>query len=158
MAKQVDRASVAAVLVGSIVFIAATAAWAYHSQKCAVKKCSFAALLNRNASAKSIAMGIATGMVFGLMDATLLYMGMNAFEGVFRALPGGDEELVRAGYGNAYSNGVSAFSSAFSGVALSAMTGVGEGDSPLWANALGVVAGGLIGIAVPRQLVGRRTR
>lgn len=158
MAKQVDRGRVAAVLVGSVVFIAATAAWAYHSQKCAAKRCSFAALLNRNASAKSIAMGVAKGMVFGLMDAALLYVGMDAFEGVFRTLPGGGEELVRAGYGNAYSNGVSAFSSAFGGVALSAMTGVGEGDSPLWANALGVVVGGVVGIAVPRQLVGRRTR
>lgn len=150
----IEWTRVLTVTIGALVFVVATGAWAF-AVRCPGEDCSFARFINgQQLSLKSMIVGFGSGCAFGFADNALLYMGMDSLDSLFRRLPRGDEELVRAGYGNTFSNGVSAFTATFTGAALSKMTGIQQ--TPLWSDALGVVLGGLFGLLVPRLLMGRK--
>ena len=80
---------------------------------------------------KRIMVGIGTGIVFGILDNTGLWFGMDALDPI---LPKG--ELTQAGYGNVFSDSLSAFVSTFAGNIIANLTKV-SGDTPIWANAVG---------------------
>ena len=140
----------ALVLVGSLVFILSTGARAFSVRRCK-KDCSFSDFLNGDFTLEGFLVGVGGGVAFGLSDNLLLFLGMDSMGPLFHNFPGGEKEIVRAGYGNIFSNAVSAFTSAFTASALADMTGVS--DTPQWTTALGIVIGGLVGIFVCRRFV-----
>ena len=98
---------------------------------------------------KRIMVGIGTGIVFGILDNTGLWFGMDALDPI---LPKG--ELTRAGFGNVFSDSLSAFISTFAGNIIANITNV-SGNTPIWASALGTFIGTLIGLYGCRYLTGR---
>ena len=176
-----DWPRIVSVLVGCAVLIVATGAMAFSVRKCDLdepppsfvgdamlegegddgtsKKAhcpSLEAWLDQDTSAKSILVGAATGAAFGLIDNTLLWVGMSSLETLFARLPGGTEPNVLAGYGNAFSSIVSAFVSTFIGRWIADVTDVDVDKSPLWAMAVGILLGCIVGIVVPSLLFRRR--
>ena len=103
----------------------------------------------QNFATRSLVLSAASGAVFGLIDNGLLHFGMDSL-GPF--LPGG--ELTRAGWGNTFSGGVGAFLAAFAAKAIQLSSGFQGG--PLYGDAMGVVAGCIAGIYVPRAITGRQ--
>ena len=98
---------------------------------------------------RALALSVASGAVFGLIDNGLLHFTMDSL-GPY--LPGG--ELTRAGWANAFSGGVGSFLAAFAAKAIQLSWGFQGG--PLYGDALGVVAGGIAGIYIPRAITGRQ--
>lgn len=97
---------------------------------------------------KKILVGLVSGLVFGVIDNTGLWFGMEALDPI---LPKGT--LTRAGYGNVYADTLSAFLSTFAGKIISNI--VGAHETPLWANAIGTTCGCLTGLHVSRAISGR---
>lgn len=93
---------------------------------------------------KSVAVGMAGGIVFGFIDNAGLWFGMSALDPYL----GQFSENVKAGLGNTYSDALGAFMGTFVGVLISEETGVDMNTTPIWANAIGIVVGCLLGIAV----------
>lgn len=93
--------------------------------------------------------GMIANIVFGIIDNGGLFFGMKALEPF---MPSG--ELTRAGLGNTYSDTLGAFLGTFVGVIIRNWTRID--DTPLWANAVGITVGCLIGLYVPRYLTGMR--
>lgn len=177
-----DWPRIVSVLVGCVVLVVATGAMAFGVRKCDVppsfvghavvsygerarapedeKKPSqcpdFEQWIDQDTSAKSILVGAAAGAAFGLIDNTLLWVGMSSLETLFARLPGGTEPNVLAGYGNAFSSIVSAFVSTFIGRWIADVTDVDVDKAPLWSMALGILLGCLLGIVIP-SLLFRRT-
>ena len=142
----IDGRKVAGVLLGSLVFLLLSGAWAYSLRS--ERGDDVGAWLNMGpVNARSLAVGLGTGIAFGMIDNVLLFAGIEALDGVIRRLPAGDDPVAAAAYGNAVSSTISAFGSAFVGQAIADLTG--QRSSPLWSHALGVLIGGLAGIAVP---------
>ena len=98
---------------------------------------------------KRVMVGIGTGIVFGILDNSGLWFGMHALDPI---LPNGP--LTRAGYGNVFSDTVSAFLATFAGNIISNVTKVTE-DTPIWADAVGTFIGCLIGLYGSRFITGR---
>tara|TARA_Y100001958_G_C21058580_1_gene422230 strand:- start:156 stop:704 length:549 start_codon:yes stop_codon:yes gene_type:complete len=97
---------------------------------------------------KMILIGFISGMVFGIIDNTGLWFGMEAIDPI---LPKGT--LTRAGYGNVYADTLSAFLSTFAGKIISNILNMNE--TPLWANAIGTTCGCLTGLHVCKAITGR---
>eukprot|EP00335_Anophryoides_haemophila_P000050 CAMPEP_0204821484 /NCGR_PEP_ID=MMETSP1018-20131115/20874_1 /ASSEMBLY_ACC=CAM_ASM_000518 /TAXON_ID=46462 /ORGANISM="Anophryoides haemophila, Strain AH6" /LENGTH=107 /DNA_ID=CAMNT_0051933033 /DNA_START=354 /DNA_END=677 /DNA_ORIENTATION=+ len=91
-------------------------------------------------------------VVFGFIDNAGLFFGGCYLDEVFSLLPGSDDANVGAGYGNTFSDLLGAFMGTFVGLMLKDATGINEG--PLWANAIGIIFGCLLGIAIPKLIVG----
>jgi hypothetical protein len=96
----------------------------------------------------SIVTGMMANIVFGIIDNGGLFFGMSALDPF---LPNG--ELTRAGLGNTFSDGLGAFLGSFTAVMIKSVTKVE--DTPLWADAFGIVIGCLIGLYVPRYVTGK---
>lgn len=96
----------------------------------------------------SILTGMMANIVFGIIDNGGLFFGMSALDPF---LPNG--ELTRAGLGNTFSDGLGAFLGSFTAVMIKSVTKVE--DTPLWADAFGIVIGCLIGLYVPRYVTGK---
>jgi hypothetical protein len=96
----------------------------------------------------SILTGMASNIVFGMIDNGGLFFGMDALNPF---LPKGD--LTRAGLGNTFSDGLGAFLGTFSGIIIKSITKVN--DTPLWSDAIGIVIGCLIGLYVPKYITGK---
>lgn len=96
----------------------------------------------------SILTGMMANIVFGIIDNGGLFFGMSALDPF---LPSG--ELTRAGLGNTFSDGLGAFLGSFTSVMIKTVTKVE--DTPLWADAFGIVVGCLIGLYVPRYVTGK---
>ena len=96
----------------------------------------------------SIVTGMMANIVFGIIDNGGLFFGMSALDPF---LPSG--ELTRAGLGNTFSDGLGAFLGSFTSVMIKTVTKVE--DTPLWADAFGIVVGCLIGLYVPRYVTGK---
>lgn len=169
-----DWPRIVSVFVGCAVLVVTTGAMAFSVRKCDAapldevgdamlggeegeapgRPCpSLERWLDQDTSAKSILVGAAAGAAFGLIDNTLLWVGMSSLETLFARLPGGTEPNVLAGYGNAFSSIVSAFVSTFVGRWIADVTDVDVDKSPLWAMALGILLGCLVGIVVPVLLL-----
>ena len=100
-------------------------------------------------SIAAIFTGMIANIVFGIIDNGGLFFGMRALDPF---MPKG--ELTRAGLGNTFSDTLGAFLGTFTGVAIRNWTKVE--DTPLWADALGITIGCLIGLYVPRYITGKR--
>lgn len=99
-----------------------------------------------------IAVGMASNIVFGFVDNAGLFFGMDALDPVFSKLPGGNHPLINSGYGNTFSDGIGAFLGTFIGNYIQDKSGID--DTPLWSQAIGIVIGCLIGVAVPAKMTG----
>ena len=148
-----------AVLVGlCVALIAASATWAFHLRPCDESGCEgFEEWINgsKGLTLKSIMVGLLTGIVFGFVDNALMFAGIAALDKSFARLPFGEDPLVMAGYGNAFSSTVSAFVSTFIGKGIAGISGVDPDKAPLWAMAVGLLLGCVIGVLLPRVLLGR---
>ena len=143
---------VASVLAGCAVLVVATGGVAFATRPCDEEGgCpDLDAWLDQDTRLKSIAVGMAAGVAFGLIDNLLLWLGMSAMDTALARLPGGDRPLALAGYGNAFSSVVSAFVSTFVGRLLANVYDVDVDKAPLWSMATGLLLGCLLGVAVPR--------
>jgi len=99
---------------------------------------------------KMILIGFVSGLVFGIIDNTGLWFGMEAIDPI---LPKGT--LTRAGYGNVYADTLSAFLSTFAGKIISNLVGMDMGETPLWASAIGTTSGCLLGLHISKAISGR---
>ena len=155
--KPVNARRVLNVGIGVIVLMVASAVLAFRLRDCKDARCDPSVgrwLNNGPLTWKTMLVGLASGLVFGFVDNALLFAGLDVIDGLLARLPGGSDPRVLAGYGNAVSSTVSAFVSTFLGEAIASATGVRDG--PLWALAVGILIGGLVGIAVPRALLGKK--
>ena len=153
---RVEWISILCVLIGCLVVIVATGYAAFQTRPCTEAKClDFEEWLDQDDSVKSVLVGAAAGATFGLIDNTLLWVGMNSMESLFRLFPRGDEPNFLAGYGNAFSSIVSAFISVFVGRWISNVFNVDVDRSPLWSMAMGILFGCVIGIVLPSMFVYR---
>ena len=99
----------------------------------------------------NVLVGMTSGVVFGFVDNAGLFMGMEILDDLFRTLPFGNEEKPRSGYGNTFSDLVGAFLSTFIGRYIQYATNIT--DYPMWAEAVGMFVGCLLGIFVPRAFL-----
>lgn len=149
---------VLSVLIGCLVLIFATGLVSFSTRPCRQGEegeeiCpSFVEWIDQDTSTKSILVGAAAGVAFGLIDNILLYVGMSSLESVFKRLPAGGDPNVLAGYGNAFSGLVSAFVSVFLGRLFANVFHLDVDKAPLWSMAIGTLFGSLLGVVVPYQL------
>ena len=118
---------------------------------------SFLGLTEENKAWKGILLGMSSGIVFGFIDNAGLWFGMDALDPFLETIPGvGD--LTKAGLGNTFSDAVGAFAGTFAGIIIQkSLIKKGE-DIPeyIWAEAIGVIIGCLLGIIIPRLITGKK--
>ena len=106
-------------------------------------------LLNGEAqfSSKALLIGDTFGLVFGLVDSLIISFGMEAMSPY---LPG--DEVERAGWSNAVSNGAGALLGAFAASALRLLLRVkgNDIDGPVYGSTIGVVIGCAAGVQIAR--------
>ena len=107
-----------------------------------------------------VAAGLAFGVVFGFIDNAGLFFGMKALDPYISDYISNDEK-VAAGIGNTFSDVVGAFAGAFAGnIMESHMKKAFPKDidecvsTPLWADSVGIFIGCIIGIIVPKAIMG----
>lgn len=146
--KSIDFKKIATLLGGCVIFLAITGAIAFLMRPCdeSEKPCEgfWEWINNGPIGMDSLAVGFSTSIAFGFIDNVLLMSGMSSLDAVFERLPGGEDPIVAAGYGNAFSSTISMFGSAFVGKIISDLTGAKT--SPIWAQSIGVLIGGILGI------------
>jgi len=98
---------------------------------------------------KRIAKGFGVGVVFGMLDNGGLWFGMSALDPI---TPKG--LLTKAGYGNVFSDTLSAFLSTFVGSIIAHNLPV-DGETPIWANAVGTLFGTFFGLNFLKLVTGR---
>jgi len=105
---------------------------------------SFAFFINgkQNFSFTSLFLGMLSAIVFAFVDNAGMFLGVNSLESF---LPGGD--LIKAGWGNIISSVYGAFLSNSVLHIIRATTRFHEG--PMYADALGMLIGGVLGIYIP---------
>jgi hypothetical protein len=107
----------------------------------------------------AIFVGMASGLVFGFIDNAGLFFGMEYLDPLFSRLPRGDEEKVMSGYGNTFSDCIGAFLGTFAGSIIKDLcikyANYNESDGyPIWSEAVGITIGCIIGVLVPRAILG----
>lgn len=103
-------------------------------------------------AALNILVGFAGMIVFGFLDNAGLFFGSNYLDDLFQEFPYSEDANVFAGYGNTYSDFLGAFLGTFVGLIIADLA---EFDaSPLWCQAIGIVLGCLLGILVPKLILG----
>ena len=107
-----------------------------------------------NANMNSILVGLVSSTIFGLIDNGGLYFGMSSLDPIFRANK--MDELEAAGWGNTFSDFLGAFLGTFIGIFVKNMTGIE--DTPLWSETIGIVIGCVIGIYLPKYLMGYKVK
>ena len=98
---------------------------------------------------KRVLVGIGSGVVFGIIDNAGLWFGMANLDPLMPKGP-----LIKAGFGNVFSDTLSAFLATFAGNIISSLTDI-DTDVPLWANAGGTFLGCLIGLYGCKLITGR---
>ncbi len=117
--------------------------------------------LKHSATFDNIVKGILTSMVsnvvFGFIDNGGLWFGMDALDPFMDLLPGVGK-LTKAGLGNTFSDAVGAFAGTFAGIIIKNKVIGEDEDIPevLWAEAIGIIIGCLLGIAIPRYLTNKK--
>merc|ERR1712048_508022 len=107
----------------------------------------------------NVFVGMASGLVFGIIDNAGLFFGMEYLDPLFSKLPNGDEEKVVSGYGNTFSDCIGAFLGTFAGSIVKDLAvkhgGYLESEEyPIWSEAVGITVGCIIGVLVPRAILG----
>jgi hypothetical protein len=113
--------------------------------------------MNGNITGLSIAVGMASGLVFGFIDNAGLFFGMEYLDPVLSKLQNGHEPNVLAGYGNTFSDAIGAFLGTFAGKIIEDLAKHSDptlSDYPIWTEAVGITLGCLLGIAIPRSISG----
>lgn len=107
-------------------------------------------------SPKSFMLGMASGLVFGFVDNFGLFYGMDSLDEVIKTkAPGGKYPLLQAGWGNTFSDAIGAFLGTFAGKLITdfsyvqGWTSEDDEEYPLISEAIGIVAGCMLGIAIP---------
>lgn len=103
---------------------------------------------NQKINMKSILIGMSFGIVFGFIDNAGLWLGLTSFQ---KYIPGGI--LTKSGWGNTYSDGLGATLGTSVAVILKTMFPL-EHEAPIWADAVGIVLGCILGIYIPRLITG----
>ena len=166
---EIDQAKIAKLIVGCVALIVAFGIISFvdcaysdlSSCKDMQNKPSFWSRLNyflngEEVTFLNVLVGMAAGFIFGFVDNAGLFFGMDALDGVFtKYLPFGDEDKVKSGYGNTFSDVIGSFLSTFIARLVESRTKVV--DYPIWSETLGVFVGCLVGIAVPRAILGKPT-
>lgn len=93
-------------------------------------------------------LGIISAMVFGFVDNAGMFFGLDALKPY---LPGGP--LVRAGWGNTISSVMGSFLSSSVSKMIQITTGFQNG--PIYADAMGMFIGGLLGTYIPSLITGK---
>jgi uncharacterized protein YacL len=99
---------------------------------------------------KVILVSMVAGLVFGFIDNISLWFGMDALESWFKLH--GISGNAAAGYGNTYSAGLAAFMGTFLAIIASEILQINVEDGPVWANAIGIIVGSLLGIFISTKL------
>jgi hypothetical protein len=105
----------------------------------------------------SVFVGMVSGFVFGFIDNFGLFFGMDYLDPKIKELPSGSENLVAAGYGNTFSDMIGAFMGTFVGRIIEELAKKSDpnlGDYPIWTEAIGITAGCLFGVWIPRKMKG----
>ena len=107
---------------------------------------------------KGILLGMSSGVVFGFIDNAGLWFGMDALDPFLDTIPGVGN-LTKAGLGNTFSDAIGAFAGTFAGIIIKkSLTGKNERNIPefIWAEAIGVIIGCLLGISIPRLITNKK--
>jgi len=105
-----------------------------------------------NITILSIGVGLFSQFIFGFIDNAGLFFGASFLDEWFMMLPAADDANVFAGYGNTYSDLIGALMGTFCGLVIEDLTEVNE--TPIWGDALGIFVGCLVGIIVPKLILG----
>eukprot|EP00301_Raphidiophrys_heterophryoidea_P015966 c2499_g1_i1.p1 GENE.c2499_g1_i1~~c2499_g1_i1.p1 ORF type:complete len:337 (-),score=101.96 c2499_g1_i1:226-1236(-) len=105
----------------------------------------------------SLISGLVAGFAFSFLDSIVLFWSMIFLEGLLTKLPNSNEEASYAAYANIFSNLVSgALSTSLGAITLQSMGGA-EGDSgPFWAQLLGALLGGVLGVLIAKIIPHKR--
>jgi hypothetical protein len=98
--------------------------------------------------------GLAFGLIFGFIDNAGLFFGMDMLDPLMRQFT--DNDLALAGFGNVFSDTFGASFGTFLGIIIQNATGFGE--APKWADMIGVFAGTLLGVLIPKAIMGKSSR
>lgn len=113
---------------------------------------TFAQFINNgDITVAAVFAGFGSNIVFGFIDNAGLFFGGCYLDEVFALLPAANDANVCAGYGNTFSDFLGAFLGTFAGKMISDVTKIDA--SPLWAEAVGIIIGCLIGIVVPKLIL-----
>lgn len=105
-----------------------------------------------NMTVTSVFIGLGGNIVFGFIDNAGLFFGGCYLDEVFSLLPAASDANVCAGYGNTFSDFLGAFLGTFVGKMLADTSKIEE--SPLWSEAIGIIIGCLLGVAIPKMIMG----
>ena len=107
--------------------------------------------INPRPSFKSVMIGMASNLAFGMIDNGGLWTGMDALDPF---LPGG--HLTKAALGNTFSDGLGAFLGTFCGIIIkNNMDKEDKITPPMWSEAVGIIAGCLLVIPIMRIITGK---
>ena len=108
--------------------------------------------------AKTIAVGLVAGVVFGFIDNAGLFFGMSNLEAYFPQGSADDDQQtkdnVKAGWGNTFSDCLGSFLSVFIANIISNMTKVNQ--TPIWTESIGIIIGCILGIYIPKAIAGKK--
>lgn len=100
--------------------------------------------------------GMAFGIIFGFIDNAGLFFGMDALDPYVKRWFGTDVKIA-AGVGNTFSDVIGAFAGSFAGSIVQNQLKSKLPDcyeSPLWAEAIGIFIGCILGIVGPKVMIG----
>lgn len=93
---------------------------------------------------RTILLGMLFGIIFGFLDNLFLFIGIDSLE---HLMP--DNELIKAGLGNTFSDVIGAIVGTFIGSIGQILFSYDETVIPLWANTVGIFIGCLLGLYIP---------
>ena len=103
-------------------------------------------------TARDVFISMSFGFVFGFIDNSSLWLGMEHLGPIFaRYLPG---NLTNAGLGNAYGDFLGSSFGTFIALILALRFPIR--NFPVWADCIGVTIGCLLGVLIPRSLSSKK--
>ena len=108
-------------------------------------------LLGKHHKLKTILVGLIFGIIFGFLDNYYLYSGITVFKNI---LP--KNKLLKAGWGNTYSDFIGATMGTFIGVISIEYFNVDNDEIPIWVNTLGIFIGCLLGMYIPHYFLAKK--
>lgn len=108
----------------------------------------------------AIIAGMVFGIIFGFIDNAGLFFGMDALDPYVKKIS--KDPKISAGIGNTFSDVIGAFAGTFAGSIVKQLLNQqlksklpdGIPDGPMWAEAIGILIGCVLGIIIPSAIVG----
>ena len=101
-----------------------------------------------------IGVSMVFGVIFGFIDNAGLFFGMDALDPHVKKVS--KDSKVAAGIGNTFSDVVGAFAGSFAGSVVTSIFKEQIGgdcfEGPMWAEAVGIFVGCIIGIVIPKAI------